>query len=201
MSPVTDSPTPPPSGEQPDPAPYGTPPGQPPYGQPPYGQPPYGQPTPPPPYGQPAPGQPPYGQYPPPGQYPPGQYPPAGGYYRPPMSEQEARTWASAAHWSPLVLAFLSAWVLPFAAPLLIWLTQRERSWFAGDQGKESLNFQITSAIIILGSAILWLPTFGISGIVTFAAAIMSIIWGIQGALAANRGEVYRYPVNFRFVK
>lgn len=189
---MTDSHTPPPSGQQPNQPPYGAPPSQPPDGQPPEGQP---------------GGQPPYGQYPPPGdqyphaQYPPGPYPPPSGYYRPPMAEHEARTWASAAHWSPLVLALFSAWVLSFVVPLVIWLTQRERSWFVGDQGKESLNFQITSAIIMLGSAILWLPTFGISAIVTIAAGIMSIVWGIQGALAANRGELYRYPVNFRFVK
>lgn len=154
-----------------------------------------------PPYGPPSGAQQPSGQYPPPGQYPPGQYPAPGYYPRPPMSENEARTWASAAHWAPLVLGFFSAYTLPFLAPMLIWLLQRERSWFVGDQGKESLNFQITAAIVILGSAILAIPTFGLSFILTFGAWIVSIIWGVQGAVAANRGEVYRYPVNFRFIK
>ncbi len=148
--------------------------------------------------------QPPYGppSNPPPGPgQPGGQYPPPYGAYpqRPPMFERDARLWASAAHWVPLALMALSAGTLMWAAPLVIWLMHRDRSWLVDVNAKEALNFQITLVIVYLISIPLM---FVFVGFLTLAAAgILAIVWGIQGALAANRGEAYRYPISIRFVK
>jgi uncharacterized Tic20 family protein len=115
------------------------------------------------------------------------------------MFERDARLWASAAHWSPLALTALSLGTLSWAAPLVIWLMHRSRSWLVDANAKEALNFQITLAIVCLVSIPLILVIVGIFTL--FAALILSIVWGIQGAMAANRGEAYRYPISIRFVR
>ena len=30
---------------------------------------------------------------------------------------------------------------------------------------------------------------------------ILTLVFGIMGGVAANKGEVYRYPINIRFIK
>ncbi|ACZ31216.1 conserved hypothetical protein [Xylanimonas cellulosilytica DSM 15894] len=187
---MSDSQNPPPE-QQPDQPPYGTPPGGPPSGPPP------GQPS----YGPPSGAYPPPGPYPPGGQYPPGHYPPPGGYYAPPppLAEHDARTWASAAHWAPLVLLIVTSGSLAWAAPLIIWLVFRHRSWLVDDQAKEALNFQITLVIAVIVGAITLVFIVGI--IILVAALVLSIVCGIQGAIRANNGEPYRYPICIRFVK
>ncbi|MEL7974537.1 DUF4870 domain-containing protein [Isoptericola sp. F-RaC21] len=151
--------------------PYGPPPQQPPPGGPPPGQPPYG--------GQP-PGQPPYG-------------------YGPlPLSPSDERTWAMVAHLGPPVLALLSFGLLAFLTPLLVWLFLRDRSAYVADQAKESLNFQITLLIGYVVSAILFLVFIGF--ILWAAVWIASIVFAILAAVAVNRHEAYRYPINIRLV-
>jgi uncharacterized Tic20 family protein len=82
--------------------------------------------------------------------------------------------------------------------PLVIWLIKKDQSRFVDDQGKEALNFQITMAIalVISGASMLILV-----GIVLFPAVwITNIVFSIIGAVAANKGEVYRYPITIRFI-
>ena len=63
----------------------------------------------------------------------------------------------------------------------------------------EALNFNITVLIGLIASAVLTLVLVGIIGLIVIPVA--AIILQILGALAASRGEVYRYPINIRFVK
>ena len=157
--------------------PYGPPPQQPPAGPPP-GQPPSG-------------GQPPYGGQPPHGGQPPYGYGPQA------LSPSDERTWAMVAHLAPPVLALLSAGILVFLAPLLIWLL-RDRSAYVADQAKESLNFQITLLIAYIVGLILLIVIVGV--VILVAAWILSIVFAILAAVAVNRYEAYRYPINIRFI-
>jgi uncharacterized protein len=164
-------------------------------------QPPYGQPAPPPGWQQPPTGDPRYGQ-PPYSGSPYGGQQPGGGYpqYGPrPLTENDERTWALWSHLSPPVLALLSLGILPFLAPLVIWLVFRDRSRYVDDQAKEALNFQIT---LVIAYAIGWILFIALIGIVILGVAwVLSIIFGIQGAMAANRHELYRYPISIRFIR
>ncbi|MFF2450883.1 DUF4870 domain-containing protein [Isoptericola sp. NPDC058082] len=161
----------PPYGPPPQQPPAGPPPGQPPYGGPPPGQPPYG--------GQP-PGQPPYG------------------YGPQPLSPSDERTWALVAHLGPPVLSLLSLGLLGFLTPLLIWLFLRDRSAYVRDQAKESLNFQIT---LLIGYVVGWITVFLLVGFVILLAVwVLSIVFGILAAVAVNRHEAYRYPLNIRLI-
>ena len=92
--------------------------------------------------------------------------------------------------------------LLPFAnflVPFLIWITKKDEYEFVDDQGKESLNFQITLLIYGLIGAVL---TFLIVGIVfLLVVALFAIIQVIKASIAASNGAKYRYPFCIRFIK
>ena len=148
-----------------------------------------------PPTSQTAPAYPP----PPPPQYQnptPGQ-PPAPAYTGQvlAMSESDERMWGMFAQLSPFVTALVG---LPFLGPLVIFLIYKDRSPFVRRHALESLNFQLTLLIGYLISAMLFLVIVGI--FTAIAIAITSIVLQILAAIAANRGDDYRYPLTIRFV-
>lgn len=64
-----------------------------------------------------------------------------------------------------------------------------EGSAFIDEQGKESLNFQISLlTFILIGFALL--PLVGITGIVLV----------VMVSLRTNKGESFRYPLSIRFL-
>ena len=85
------------------------------------------------------------------------------------------------------MLAHLSMIVLGVFGPLIFWLIGKDKSAYIDDQGKEALNFSIIGTI----------ATIVTCGIAWIAMAIFAVI----GGLAANKGETYRYPINWRIVK
>ena len=144
-------------------------------------------PTPPPSYQAPTGGY----QAPPPGyQAPPPAYgtAPTGA----PLSDSDQRMWASIAHIGPVIASFV--------APLVIWLVFKGRGQFVEEQAKEALNFQITVAIAAVAISIITAITLGIGGIL-YLAFIVALVFMIMGAIAANKGEAYRYPLNWRIIK
>ncbi|MEU7740441.1 DUF4870 domain-containing protein [Nonomuraea sp. NPDC049158] len=148
------------------------------YGQTPgygYGQPP----TPPPGYEQPG-----YG-YAAPQQRPPH----VPGVYGPRPGSDDT-TMAMLAH----LLGLLVSWI----GPLIIYLMKRDESPYVRDQSAEALNFQIT---MFIGYVVAGLLTVVLIGIILFPIIwIVSLIFHIQAAIAANKGENYRYPIAIRMV-
>ena len=99
-------------------------------------------------------------------------------------------------------LGIVAGIVIPLGnilAPLIIWLTQKDKSAYVEAHAKEALNFQITMAIIMIASAILIFIYIGI--ILLFAAGIANLVLSIMAAIKANEGHSYEYPFNFRFIK
>jgi uncharacterized Tic20 family protein len=83
--------------------------------------------------------------------------------------------------------------------PLVIWLIKKDQSTFVDEQGKESLNFQISIMIYGIVSALL---IFVIIGILTsIALGIFWLIMVIMASVKANEGISYRYPLTIRFLK
>lgn len=158
------------------------------YGQPPVtGAPGYG------PSGQgsapqaPAQEQPPHPAQPP---YPGQGYPPQPYLAPAPMSAGDQRLWATLTHLSILVIGFVG--------PLVAYLVLKDRSPFLRASTTEALNFSITVSIASLVSSILFLVVVGyvLLPIVYVAALVLCIL----AAIAANKGEVYRYPLSWRLV-
>jgi uncharacterized Tic20 family protein len=110
---------------------------------------------------------------------------------------KDERTWGMLCH----LIAF-SGFIIPFGnllGPLTIWLIKKDEMPFVDDQGKESLNFQLTMLIALIISAILVVVLIGIAMLVILG--IFQIIILIVATIKANEGVRYRYPYAIRFIK
>jgi hypothetical protein len=141
------------------------------------------------------------------GPAPPAQPPPPGPPG--PLRPEEERIFATLIHLSGLL------WLLSFpgiVGVLLIWLLKRDRSAFVDAHGKEALNFQISFLIYGIGLTALaivgFVLTFILVGIFLLVPAVVAsvglivlqVVTAILGALEANRGGYYRYPLAIRFI-
>lgn len=94
---------------------------------------------------------------------------------------------------------------LGFLGPLILWLVKKDQSPFIDHHGKEALNFQLTTMLVItLTSICAFILAFIFIGFllipVIFIIAILALIAEIMACLAAQRGEWHRYPACIRFV-
>lgn len=115
----------------------------------------------------------------------------------PAVPTKDECTWGMLCH-----LSALSGFVIPFAsilAPLVIWLVKKDEMPFVDDQGKESLNFQITIFIGFIISVVLVFVFVGL--LLMVALVIYDLVMVIIAALKANEGLHYRYPYTLRFLK
>jgi uncharacterized Tic20 family protein len=116
----------------------------------------------------------------------------------------EENTWSMICH-----LAAFGMYVFPafgnIIGALIAWIIFKDRSAFADDQGKESLNFQISLTIYSAVAIAFGVMTLGLGFIIVvpFLAimAVLQIIFVILAALEANKGVMYRYPATIRFIK
>jgi uncharacterized Tic20 family protein len=118
-----------------------------------------------------------------------------------PLSQSDERLWATLIHVGGILISFIS--------PLIGYLVLKDRSSFVREHSRTALNFQITMAAaqivnFILG-AILAIPTFGIwlaiQWLISVAIWVVVVIFSIIAAIAANKGELYKYPLSFPFIK
>lgn len=114
------------------------------------------------------------------------------------IDDRDERMWGMLCH-----LSAFAMFILPAAGniigPLIVYLIKKDEYSFVEDQGKESLNFQITVTILMLVSAVLVVVVIGI--FLLAAIGIASLVFTIIAAVRANEGEFYRYPWSIRFLK
>ena len=117
-----------------------------------------------------------------------------------PLSEADDRQWASFAHLGGIIGPLPS---------ILIWLIFKDRGAFTNTEGKEALNFQITTVIghiaIFIINTILTAVTLGfwalIGWLLPLALWVVTIIFSVQGFLKTKDGVGYRYPFALRLIK
>jgi uncharacterized protein len=83
-------------------------------------------------------------------------------------------------------------------APLIVWLTQREKSAFVADQSLEALNFNITVLIAEVACGILFVVGIGI--LLGILLGIAWLVGTILGAVKASEGQRYRHRFTLRLV-
>lgn len=103
------------------------------------------------------------------------------------------RNLAVATHLSPYGVFIVGP--LALLAPLVLWLVRKDRSAFNDDHGREIINFMI--------SMVAWVPIcvctlIGIPFLLV--VLVIAFISPIRAAVAASRGEYFRYPMTFRFL-
>lgn len=115
------------------------------------------------------------------------------------------RTFAMAMHVVTLVALLTGGWLLNVIVPLVGMLWKGDTSAFVREHSREQLNFQISLIIYSVIAVVLVVLTLGIG---LLAIVPLAIILGIVvlvvmviAALAANRGEHYRFPLTIRLVR
>lgn len=94
------------------------------------------------------------------------------------------------------LLAHLITFLSTFIGPLIIYLIKKDESSFVREHAVESLNFQITIAIITI---ILFITVIGI--LLLWAVGIITVVLVIVATIRASEGKLYRYPFSIRLIK
>jgi uncharacterized Tic20 family protein len=113
-----------------------------------------------------------------------------------PTPDSDERNWAVLCHLSSLLaMITLGAGII---APTVLWLVKKDESEFINDQGKGALNFSIS----VLLAWIVCIPfTFIVIGFAMMGIVLVTwFVFAIIAALAASRGEHYRYPFSLRLI-
>ncbi|WP_295542576.1 DUF4870 domain-containing protein [uncultured Thiohalocapsa sp.] len=111
--------------------------------------------------------------------------------------EARTREWALLLHLSQLL-----GLVLPlagFLAPLLIWQLKKAELPAIDAHGKVVMNWILSALIYLLGASLLVLVFVGIP--LLLALVVVAVVFPIIGAIKANAGELWRYPLSIAFLK
>ena len=130
---------------------------------------------------------------PPPAAAQPPATPPA----EPPLTEQQERNTAMLMHLTGL-LGYLAV-AIGFVVPLVIWLTQKDRSAFVERQGYVMFNAWVSYTIYTIPAIALCFVCVGIP--ILIAIWVLAFVATILVALAAGRGETQEYPLVIRFFR
>lgn len=111
-------------------------------------------------------------------------------------SESE-RNWAMLCH-----LSAFAGYFFPFGGiigPLICWLVKKDESAWVNENGKSSLNFQLSILLYMVLAAPLILIIIGVPIIVFLG--ILEIICIILASVKAAKGERFRYPISIPFIQ
>jgi len=105
---------------------------------------------------------------------------------------KDERMWGMICHLAALA-GFVGIPLGNVLGPLIVWLIKREEFPLVADQGKESLNFQIS--MTIYGVICIPLMFVVIGFLLGLALLIADVVFIIIAAMKANEGALYRYPL------
>lgn len=123
------------------------------------------------------------------------------------------KTYALFNHLVGLVSVSDGMGILSLVGAIIMWRIRAKDSPFLDDHGRESVNFQISLLLYLIGGALvgglITAITLGIGAIVVVPLGgigivfliVLRLVGCIRGAIAANRGEYYRYPMCIRFIQ
>jgi uncharacterized protein len=97
------------------------------------------------------------------------------------------------------LIGFIGVPLGNIVGPLILWLVKKDGDAFVDATGREVLNFQISATIYGIVCALLFIVFVGIILLPILIIAV--IIYTIIGAVKANEGQLYRYPLTIRFLK
>lgn len=88
---------------------------------------------------------------------------------------------------------------LGILAPILIWQLNKDKMPELDAHGKMVTNWMISATIYAFISIVLMFVLIGF--ITILAVAVMGIVFPIIGAIKANKGELFEYPLTIKFLK
>lgn len=111
----------------------------------------------------------------------------------PQMNPADEKLWATLVHLGGLFFGFLPA--------LIGYLVLKDRGPFVRDHTRQALNFQISIIIYSVALTIVGVITIGFGFLLFVPFGIALVVFMIIAAVAANKGEWYRYPLTIEFIK
>jgi uncharacterized Tic20 family protein len=96
------------------------------------------------------------------------------------------------------MLAHLSGLLFSVVGPLVIWAIKKDESTFVREHSLEAINFQISMIIYAFAAGISMI--FLIGFLLLPALILAEVIVCIMAAMAANKGEMYKYPFTLRLI-
>jgi uncharacterized Tic20 family protein len=111
--------------------------------------------------------------------------------------DRQARQWAMFLH-----LSLLAGYIVPgagFVAPIVIWQLKKADYPELDEHGKMVANWLISALIY---GAISFLLVFVVVGVpLLIVLGILLVVFPIVGAVKANNGELWRYPLTVTILK
>jgi len=101
-------------------------------------------------------------------------------------------------------LAQFAGYLVPYAGfilPIVLWQIKKDESSVIDRHGKIVTNWIISATIYSVGVFLLTLVSFGLLGILFIPLVLVGIVFPIIGAVKANNGEIWAYPMSIQFFK
>ena len=112
--------------------------------------------------------------------------------------DKKVRIWGMLCHATALI-GIIGIPLGNIAGPLIIWLLKKNTNTFIDQQGKESLNFQLSMTIYALFGALLFLMKMGMFLLLLIAG--INFILVVIASIKTLNGESYTYPYKIQFIK
>ena len=112
------------------------------------------------------------------------------------LSETE-RNWAMFCH-----LSALAGFFFPFGGiigPLICWLSRKDESTWVNENGKASMNFQLSMLLYLVLAIPLIFIIIGIPIIMIIGT--LKIVCIIIASVKASKGEEFKYPLAIPFIQ
>jgi len=116
---------------------------------------------------------------------------------KPPTQVDDGNVWAMLCH-----LCSFVGYAIPFAAvitPLIIWAIKKDEHPFVDDQGRESINFQLSMLIYYLIGTMLLIVIIGF--FILPLLFLFQFIAVVIASIEAYNGKRFRYPLTIGFLK
>ena len=96
-------------------------------------------------------------------------------------------------------LSGLAGYIIPLGGvivPIIIWMVKSESAEITGI-AKQALLLNVIVFVLVVATAVLWLTIILIPVVILFwvALGLVALALPIVGAIKANQGDYYRYPV------
>ena len=125
-----------------------------------------------------------------------------------PLSRSDSRMWGMFSQLA-VVLGHVVSWgFLGWVGPLIIFPMHKDRDRFVRFHSAEALNgaiaVVIAQIVLTILVTIITVFTFGFGSVLyplVGLPALLQLIFSILGAVKANQGEYWAYPINLRLVK
>ncbi|MCJ7447401.1 MAG: DUF4870 domain-containing protein [Bacteroidales bacterium] len=112
------------------------------------------------------------------------------------LSESE-RNWAMLCH-----LSAFAGFFFPFGGiigPLICWLSRKDESEWVNENGKSSMNFQLSVLLYVVLAIPLCFLLIGIPIIIFLGT--LKVVCIVIASVKASKGERFRYPLSIPFIQ